>query len=144
ERLAELEEKFGPYGNRVESLSDLIGAVDGVLIVDDTDGGAKHAELARPFLEAGMPVFVDKPMTTDYRDAVELFDLAERHNAPLMSSSALRYPVELDQDAIAALGKLSTIVSVGPEEWFYYGVHAVEVTGAVADDQPVSVHRFAL
>lgn len=144
ERLAELEDMFGPYDNKVEDLDDLIGTVDGVLVVDDTGGGAMHAELARPFLEGGMPVFVDKPMTTVYADAVELFDLAEEHNAPLMSSSALRFPAELDKDAIAALGKLSTIVSVGPEEWFYYGVHAVEVTGAVADDQPVSVQRFAL
>lgn len=148
ERLAELEGMFGPYDNRVEHAEDLIGAVDGVLVVDDTDGGAMHAGLARPFLEAGMPVFVDKPMTTVYRDAIELFDLAEEHGAPLMSSSALRFPAELDRDAISALGKLSTITSVGPEEWFYYGVHAVEVTGAVVDavggDQPVSVHRFAL
>lgn len=148
ERLAELEGMLGAYDSRVEDLDDLVGAVDGVLVVDDTGGGAMHAELARPFLVAGMPVFVDKPMTTVYADAVELFDLAEQHNAPLMSSSALRFPVELDREAIAALGKLSTITSVGPEEWFYYGVHAVEVTGAVIDavsgDQPVSVHRFAL
>lgn len=144
ERLAELEGMFGPYDNKVEDLDDLVGKVDGVLVVDDTGGGAMHAELALPFLEAGMPVFVDKPMTTVYADAVDLFDLAEQHDAPMMSSSALRFPAELDTDAIATLGKLSTIVSVGPEEWFYYGVHAVEVTGAVTPDQPVSVQRFAL
>jgi predicted dehydrogenase len=144
ERLAELQTMLGPYDNTVETLEDLIGSVDGVLVVDDTGGGATHAELARPFIEAGIPVFVDKPMTTVYADAVALFDLAEQHNAPLMSSSALRFPVELDKDAISALGKLSTITSVGPEEWFYYGVHAVEVTGAVTDDKPVSVQRFAL
>lgn len=148
ERLAELEEQFGPYDRTVERIEELVGAIDGVLVVDDTGGGARHAELARPFIEAGMAVFIDKPMTTEYADAVALFDLAEQHGAPLMSSSALRFPVELDRDAIAALGKLSTIVSVGPEEWFYYGVHAVEVAGAVVDavgdDQPVSVQRFAL
>lgn len=144
DRLAELERMLGAYENRVDTSTDLIGAVDGVLILDDTDGGARHAELATPFLEAGIPVFVDKPMTTDYADAVHLFDLAEQHNAPLFSSSALRFPVEIDRDAIAALGKLSTIVSVGPEEWFYYGVHAVEVVGAVTPDRPQSVHRFAM
>lgn len=143
ERLAELEEKFGPYDNHVEDPEDLIGVVDGVLVVDNTGLGATHAKLARPFIAAGMPVFVDKPMTTVYADAVELFDLAEQHNAPLMSTSALRFPVELDRNAIGALGKLSAIVSVGPEEWFDYGVHIVEVTGAVTDDAPLSVHRFA-
>src|SRR5699024_1700841 len=106
------------------------------LIIDDTGGGETHADLARPFIEAGMPVFIDKPMTTVYADAVALFDLAEKHNAPLMSSSALRFPVELDRDAIDACGTLSSILTVGPEEWFYYGVHVVELLGAVTNDRP--------
>lgn len=144
ERLAGLEAMFGPYDHKVERSKDLIGNVDGVLVIENTGEGATHADLARPFIEAGIPTFIDKPMTTVYADAVELFDLAEKHGTPIMSASALRFPVELDRDAIAALGKLSSIVSVGPEEWFHYGVHAVEVTGAVADDKPVSVHRFAL
>lgn len=144
ERLDQLETMLGPYDVRVAGTADLIDAVDGVLILDDTDGGARHAALATPFLFAGMPVFVDKPMTTDYAEAIHLFEVAEQHNAPLFSSSALRFPVEIDHDAIAALGKLSSIVSIGPGEWFYYGVHAVEVVGAVTGDRPVSVHRFAL
>ena len=144
DRLAELETMLGPYDNTVESIDDLIGVVDGILIIDDSDGGRNHRELATPFLEAGIPVFIDKPMTSDYADAVALFDLAEKHNAPIFSSSALRFPVELDRDAVAALGKISSIVSVGPEEWFYYGVHAVEVMGTVTTDRPESVHRFAM
>lgn len=144
ERLAELESMLGPYDNIVTSLDELTDAVDGVLIIDDTDGGALHAKLALPFIEAGMPIFIDKPMTTNYADAEQIFALAQKHNAPLFSSSALRFPVELDRDAVASLGKISSIVSVGPEEWFYYGVHAVEVMGTITSDQPESVHRFAL
>lgn len=144
ERLAELESMLGAYDTVVTDLDDLIGAVDGFLIIDDTDGGAVHATLASRFIAAGMPVFIDKPMTTSYADAVDLFARAEEHNAPLFSSSALRFPVELDREKVAALGKISSIVSVGPEEWFYYGVHAVEVMGTITADQPQSVHRFAL
>lgn len=144
DRLAELVTMFGDYDHVVADPTELIDAVDGVLVIDDTDGGATHASLARPFLSAGMPVFIDKPMTTAYADAVELFELAEANAAPILSSSALRFPVELDRGAIQALGKLSAIVSVGPEEWFYYGVHAVELVGAIASDTPVSVYRAAL
>lgn len=144
DRLAELEQMLGPYDNSVATLTELIGEVDGVLIIDDSDGGGNHAELATPFIEAGMPVFIDKPMTTDFADAVQLFELAAKTGAPMFSSSALRFPVELDRDAVTALGRISSIVSVGPEEWFYYGVHAVEVMGTVTSDQPESVHRFAL
>lgn len=144
QRLAELEAMLGPYDMVVDSLEALIGAVDGVLIIDDSDGGGNHRELATPFLKAGMPAFVDKPMSTSFADAVEMFSLAETHNAPMFSSSALRFPVELDRDAVTALGNISSIVSVGPEEWFYYGVHAVEVMGTITADRPESVHRFAL
>ncbi|HWV25133.1 MAG TPA: Gfo/Idh/MocA family oxidoreductase [Thermomicrobiales bacterium] len=130
--------------NAVDDPAAMIGHIDGALIVDDTGGGASHADLAKPFIEAGVPLFIDKPMTTNYADAVALFDLAEQHNTPIMSCSALRFPVELDRDAVAACGTLSSIVAVGPEEWFYYGVHVVELLGAVTTDRPTSVHRYAL
>jgi predicted dehydrogenase len=125
---------------------DMIGSVDAALIVDDTGLGARHAELARPFIEAGLPVYVDKPMTTVYGDAVALFDLAEQTGAPVMSCSALRFPVELvaAQGELDAIGKLSSVVSVGPGEWFNYGVHAVELLGAVTSDRPAWVQRFAM
>lgn len=143
ERTQQLATKHD-IGTIVADPGAMIGQVDGALIIDDTDGGATHAELARPFIEAGIPVFIDKPMTTVYADAVALFDLAEQHETPLLSCSALRFPVELDRERIAACGKLSSILTVGPEEWFYYGVHAVELLGTVTDDRPIAVHRHAL
>src|SRR5215210_7668966 len=107
----------------------MLGTVEAVLIVDDTDGGARHAELARPFLEAGLPTFVDKPMTLSIADAIALFDYAERRGAPLMSSSALRFAPEVAnvKARLADIGRLSSVVSVGPGDWYYYGVHAVEM-----------------
>ncbi len=125
---------------------DMIGTVDAVLVVDDTGGGARHTELARPFLEAGLPVFIDKPMTTAYADAVALFDLAGAHDAPLLSCSALRFAVEIEaaKHELAAAGTLSSIVSVGPGDWFYYGVHAVELLGVIAGTGASWVHRHAL
>lgn len=145
ERIATLA-KNHQIETTVSDPAEMIGAVDAVLVIDDTNGGALHAELARPFLEAGLPVFVDKPMTTAYADAVALFDLAEAHNAPLLSCSALRFAVETEaaKDDLAAVGKLSSIVSVGPGDWFYYGVHAVELLGAVAGTGASWVQRHAL
>lgn len=144
-KLAEAEAHAGkPYEHVVHDYADMIGAVDAVIVIDVDRGGKHHAEFARPFLEAGIPVFIDKPMTLTYRDAVELFDTAEATNTPVMSCSALRFPVELDHDVINGLGTLSTIVSVGPGEWFDYGIHAVESIGAVSDAHPVSVTHTAL
>lgn len=145
ERTGQLASTHG-IGTIVTEPTEMIGHIDGALIIENTGLGATHAELARPFIRAGIPVFVDKPMTTVYADAVELFDLAEQHNTPLMSCSALRFPVELEEARakIDACGKLSSILTVGPERWFDYGVHAVELLGAVTSDRPVAVHRHAL
>jgi predicted dehydrogenase len=127
----------------VTNPGDMIGNIDGVLIIDDTGGGATHLDLARPFIEAGVPTFIDKPMTVEYADAVTLFDLAEKHGTLLTSSSALRFPVELEpaRERLAEIGTISSIVSVSPGEWFYYGVHAVELLGTVAGTGAVSVQR---
>ena len=57
----------------VEDPTEMIGAVDAVLILDDTGGGATHDRLARPFIEAGIPTFIDKPMALDIDEAAALF-----------------------------------------------------------------------
>ena len=144
ERVDELAGKH-TIAAKVGDPLEMIGQVDAVLVVDDTGGGATHADLARPFLEAGMPVFVDKPMTTSYDDAVELFAIAERTGAPLLSCSALRFAAELEpaRAELERIGTLSSVVSVGPGDWFYYGVHAVELLEAVVGTGARSIHRHA-
>ncbi|GAA2756262.1 Gfo/Idh/MocA family protein [Actinopolymorpha rutila] len=122
---------------------ELIGAVDLVLILDDLDGGALHPELARPFLEAGVPTYVDKPMALKVEDAVELFELAEQQRTPLMSCSALRFAPELDVLRRDSGGEVSTLISVGPGDWFNYGVHAVEAALAVRGPGAKQVQQFS-
>lgn len=135
--------------HRIETLitdpTEMIGQIDGVLILDDTGGGATHLDLARPFIEAGVPTFIDKPMTVEYADAVTLFELAEKHGTSLTSSSALRFPVELEaaKPRLAKIGTISSVISVSPGEWFYYGVHAVELLGTVIGTGAISVQRHA-
>ncbi|MDP9383270.1 MAG: Gfo/Idh/MocA family oxidoreductase [Chloroflexota bacterium] len=129
----------------VDDPARMLGGVDAVLVVDDRGGGATHGALARPFLEAGVPTFIDKPMALDVREAVTLFDLAEESGAPLMSSSALRYAAELAgfRERLPELGRLSSVVSVGPGDWYYYGIHAVEMLLSVVGPGASWVHRHA-
>ena len=121
----------------------MVGRIDAVLIVDDTGGGASHARLATPFLAAGLPTFIDKPMALELAEAVAMFDLAERHGAPLLSASALRFAVEVAalKTRAIGLGSLSSVVSVGPGDWYYYGVHAVEAAQTVVGLGAQWVHR---
>jgi hypothetical protein len=77
----------------VEKPGDLIGKVDGVL-VESQEGGA-HWPRAKPFLEAGLPCFLDKPFTCSLADAKKVAALSAKKKAPVFSSSSLRYAPEL-------------------------------------------------
>jgi predicted dehydrogenase len=73
----------------LDEMEDLIGRVDGVLVLDDLT--LKHQSRARPFLSAGVPTFIDKPLSPDPAEAADLIALARKSDAPMMSCSALRY-----------------------------------------------------
>ena len=48
-------------------------------------------ELAQPALEAGKPVFINRPFTSTIADAEEAVRLARTHDAPLMCASSLEF-----------------------------------------------------
>lgn len=61
-----------------ENYLDLIGKVDAVSIVVPTQ---KHYEVAKPFLENGIHVLLEKPITSTVEQAQELVDIAKANNA---------------------------------------------------------------
>ena len=111
----------------VDCPEDVIGSVDAVLI--PTDIGHEHLDRSRPFVEAGIPVFIDKPLT-DCEDHLRQFSLWQREGRPLMSSSAMRYAREfLDcHDRIAEIGKLRLLTFTTCKRWERYGIHAMEAS----------------
>ena len=116
---------------RVENKEDLIPLIDGVMCV--TRDGSKHLEEALPFLEAGIPTFVDKPLAVSLEDAREIARAAEKHGTPLMSCSSLRYAPEITSrmDRIAEISPLRTGTVTGMGETIFYGVHAAEMMSSV-------------
>ena len=78
--------------NVVAQPEDVIGKVDAVLIA--TDDGFDHVRRARPFVEAGLPVFIDKPLALTVED-LRTFAQWEKAGARLLSSSGLRYAPEI-------------------------------------------------
>lgn len=106
---------------------DVLGQVDAVLIA--TDDGFDHVRRAQPFVEAGLPVFVDKPLALTVED-LRTFVAWERAGARLLSSSGLRYAPELVPylagAANPALGELRWISGVSTKTWERYGIHLLE------------------
>src|SRR5437879_11867169 len=71
-----------------DSLLELVASVDvGMVLGQDWD---LHLERARPFLEAGKPVFVDKPIAGRRRELDALVDRAARTGAPIRRGFSVR------------------------------------------------------
>jgi predicted dehydrogenase len=105
--------------------TDVIGHVDAVIIA--TDIGGEHVQRARPFIEAGLPVFIDKPLTDNAPD-LTTFKEWVADGKPLMSSSSMRYTKEFMPYRISTreLGDLRFVSITTPKSWETYGIHALE------------------
>lgn len=111
--------------NVVARPEDVIDQVDAVMI--STDDGFDHVRRARPFVEAGLPVFVDKPLASSLEE-LRTFVAWKKAGAKLLSSSGLRYAAEVD-DCIArlpSLGQLRWLSGVSCKSWEKYGIHLLE------------------
>ena len=104
---------------------DVIGKVDAVII--STDDGDNHVRRARPFIEAGLPVFVDKPMATNVAD-LDQFLRWHLDGKTILSTSGMRYAPEMRQIAERRdrLGDLRWLTSFTSKTWERYGIHALE------------------
>ncbi len=101
---------------------DVIGHVDAVVIA--TDDGSDHVRRARPFIEAGLPVFIDKPMATTEAELRQFLQW-HREGRIMLSTSGLRYMKEMRAD-FSHLGELRWITSFTCKTWERYGIHALE------------------
>ncbi|WP_306118964.1 MULTISPECIES: Gfo/Idh/MocA family oxidoreductase [unclassified Roseitalea] len=119
---------------------DVIGQVDAVLIA--TDKGFEHVERARPFVEAGVPVFVDKPLC-DNRADLETFTRWVEDGRPITSSSAMRYAKELVpyHGATFEFGALRHVGMTMAKKWETYGIHALEAIFPILGPGFVSVRN---
>jgi predicted dehydrogenase len=135
ERIPGYAAKLAGYGVAlVDRLEDLIGRIDAVMI--ESQQGARHLERVRPFLEAGIPAFVDKPFACTVTEAEAMITLAQRHNVPLLSCSSLRFDRTI-QEAVARQAAYGPILSAaiwgtaalhpGNPGLFHYGIHGIEM-----------------
>lgn len=122
---------------KVSSLKDLIGSVDAVIIA--RDDYENHFNMAKLFLENGIPVFVDKPMTVNVEELKYFKDYLE--SGQLMSCSGFRYAKELDEirAKIFEYGKIKLIRGTVINNWEQYGIHILEAVLSTVDLQPISI-----
>ncbi len=110
---------------RGASAAEVARAVDAVIVLAP-DNIEAHPALAAEVLPAGKPTVIDKFLAPTVREAREIVSLAKAHGAPVFSSSALRFAVELE----AAVGDQQpgdcpAAFARGMGSWSGYAVHTV-------------------
>ncbi len=117
----------------VSRLEDLIGAVDAVLLARDDP--ENHVAMAKPFLDAGVPIFIDKPLAFSRAD-LDYFDQQQAAGKFLMSCSALRYSagVQGARVQVAEIGPVQLAVAVGKKDLRKYAIHYLEGLFSVLGD----------
>ena len=109
----------------VEKREDMIGQVDAVIVA--TDIGSLHVETCRPFIEADIPMFIDKPLVDNEED-LRTFTKWHNEGRHFVSSSSMRYTKELEPyyKSHYELGELMYICQTMCKKWETYGIHALE------------------
>ncbi len=130
----------GLIPNIVQDPEDLIGQVDAAIV--DHRHPKYHLPAVRPLLEAGIPLFVDKPFCYRLDEGKEFLARARELDVPVCSFSVLPKQASFAQllEDVRELGRIISVVSTGPcdidSEYggvFFYGIHQVDMVVRLLD-----------
>lgn len=116
-----------PGVTAVKNLEDMVGTVDGVYI-DAVPAVSLYHLLARPFLLAGMPTFVNRPYCTSIEKGRAMVEDAKKGGAPLMSNSTWEFTESVgDLQAKAAIMPriLGYAAHNSMSDYYSHGVHGI-------------------
>ena len=146
EAAEKLKEQFGvPV---MDDYADAVGKVDGVVVT--ARHGDRHLMYAKPYIESGVPMFIDKPVTVKEEDTLELVDLLKKNNIQVTGGSCLKYDpfvLALKRDRECnAMGKVLGGMVRAPYNkenehggFFFYSQHLVEMVCEIFGRFPKSV-----
>ena len=141
----------GQIDNIVTHPEDLLEMVDAIMVVDRH--GDLHSEHTTPFLENGLPVYVDKPFAVSLADCRRMLEVADASGALLSSCSPLRVAPATVALAEAAgnLGDIKVGHFAGPCDFesqyagpFFYATHVAEIAIRLLNDEVESLNASRL
>jgi Oxidoreductase family, NAD-binding Rossmann fold len=111
---------------RCKTIEELVAQVDvGMIHSCNWDD---HIDQAMPFIKAGKPVFIDKPICGNLKDCKTLEHLAANGGA-ILGTSALRYAKEIQEFSVQSVEECGEIVSIMGScgvDIFSYAIHTLE------------------
>lgn len=136
----EMGQRFSETFSGVELVgrpADMIGHIDG-LYIDDINAVSLYPVLARPFLEAGIPTFVNRPFATSLAKGQAMVDLAARSGTALLTASTWEY-TESVGDLRAKAAEMADIKGYvahnSMSDYYTHGLHGVWYIHAALRDE---------
>ena len=141
-----LNEKFSvPVMN---DYADAVGKVDGIMIT--ARHGDNHFKYAKPYIESGIPMFIDKPITVSESDALEFMAQLKKNNVCVTGGSSLKHDdviMKFKKNAEDEVGGKTIGGYVrAPYQaqndyggFFFYAPHLIEMVCQIFGNHPLSV-----
>ena len=146
EAAEKLREKFGVQV--LDDYTEAVGKIDGLVIT--ARHGDNHYKYAKPYIDSGIPMFIDKPITISEDEAIEFMRQLKDKSIPISGGSSLKQDVfvrQIKQDAQNKVGgdtvggyvraPLHSDSVYGG--FYFYAQHLVEMICEIFGRYPLSV-----
>lgn len=112
---------------KVKHYYDMVDKVDAVIMTDFASLFS-YQDLVRPYLEAGVPIFINRPFASSLKNARDMIDTAKKNGTPIMCGSSLEYVQAVDtiRQEIPDLGDITGYVADNAmSDYATHGVHGI-------------------
>lgn len=149
ERIPGYIEEVKKHGVEItSSIAELLDKVDCVML--ETNEGRIHLEQAMEVFKSGKICYIDKPIGATLGQAIAIYEMAEKYNVPIFSSSALRYSPQNQKLRNGEFGKILGADCYSPHkvepthpDFGFYGIHGVETLYTLMGTGCESVNRMS-
>ena len=149
ERIPGYIEEVKKHGVEItSSIAELLDKVDCVML--ETNDGRIHLEQAMEVFKSGKICYIDKPIGATLGQAIAIYEMAEKYNVPIFSSSALRYSPQNQKLRNGEFGKILGADCYSPHkvepthpDFGFYGIHGVETLYTLMGTGCESVNRLS-
>ncbi|MFA5245160.1 MAG: Gfo/Idh/MocA family oxidoreductase [Pedobacter sp.] len=130
----------------VDSIQALLSKVDAVMLM--TFDGHPRLQQAMEVIQAGKPLFINKPFAASLKDVIKIMDAAKKYSCPIFSSSPTRYLKGAQAARNGAIGDImgGDSYSGCPLEpthpdFYWYGIHGIEILFTIMGKNCITVQR---
>lgn len=149
EPVKKLQDKFGVAA--LKSFDEGVGKVDGVIVT--ARRGKDHYRFVKPYIASGVPVFIDKPITYEESEAIEMVKEFKKHGVKMTGGSScvhVDWVQQLKRDREADVGgktiggyvRCPVSLKNAYGDFYFYCEHLIGIVSTIFGFYPESVATY--